>query len=138
MTNLDQPNNTDDKNIPIRIVRVVSFTPLEENAKYKITPTPDPDSPTGVYIPANIAEAIVELEKMLTPEFIEEMKESDLNELMGTSHFGLGEWMRYNWGLWHGSRLSEFLKSKGVSHPDNMSSGIIFVFWHYLNDNPRL
>lgn len=101
--------------------------------KYSLTPTPDLDSPTGVYIPADIDDAIAELEKMLHPALIEEIKVCSPEELIGKYHFGLLMWMRGNWGLWHGSRLAGFLKSQGISHSDSMSSAVLTAFWQYLN-----
>jgi len=44
-------------------------------------------------------------------------------------------WMRNNWGLWRGSRLSKYFNEMGVFHPDDMS-GIILVSYHrYLTGN---
>jgi hypothetical protein len=49
-------------------------------------------------------------------------------------HFGFGLWMRNNWQLWGGSRLSKYFNSLEIYHPDDMS-GIILVSYHrYLNN----
>ena len=50
-------------------------------------------------------------------------------EFSGKYHFGFGMWMRNNWGLWKGSRLSKYFNSIGVYHPDDMT-GIIFDSYH--------
>jgi hypothetical protein len=44
-------------------------------------------------------------------------------------HMALGLWMRNNWGLWKGSRLSKYFTKKGINHPDDMS-GIILYSYH--------
>ena len=50
-------------------------------------------------------------------------------EFTTDSHFGLGLWIRNNWGLWKGSRLSNFFIANGIFHPDDMS-GIILTSYH--------
>lgn len=47
-------------------------------------------------------------------------------------HFGLGMWMRNNWGLWGGSRLQKYFTDRGTAHPDDMSSVVLFYYWHWL------
>lgn len=45
---------------------------------------------------------------------------------MALYHFGIGMWVRNNWGLWSGkSRLLPYFKKKGITHPDNMSGVIL-------------
>lgn len=44
-------------------------------------------------------------------------------------HFGLGMWIRNNWGLWSGkSNLSKNLRLLGIEHPDNMSGFILDTY----------
>lgn len=51
--------------------------------------------------------------------------------------FGLEMWMRNNWGLWHGSRLVQYLNSIGHYYfPDDASSFILKCFWDHLNGQP--
>jgi hypothetical protein len=42
-------------------------------------------------------------------------------------------WIRNNWGLWKGSRLSEYFNNIGIYHPDDMSGIILDTFWCHLN-----
>lgn len=83
----------------------------EKSDIYRIHPTPDPNSPTGIFIPSNIEEAIAELEKALHPQLIEEILGMDKSQLIGSFHFGLGTWMRNNWGLWKSNQLTDSLRS---------------------------
>ena len=88
----------------------------------------------GVYIPANMGECFVELDKLLSEIDKKEMKAQPSRENMIRYHRGFGMWMRNNWGLWGGSRLSKYFNDRGVSHPEDMS-GIILRYYHdWLND----
>lgn len=87
------------------------------------------------YIPKDLDDCFVQLKELLKPEDIEKMKggaEDDMIEY----HFGLGMWMRNNWGLWGGSRLAEWFNARGVQHPDDMSGIILDSFWRHLNEKP--
>jgi len=48
-------------------------------------------------------------------------------------HHGLGTWIRNNWGLWGGSRLQKYFSDKGITHPDEMSSVVLFHYHDWLN-----
>ena len=92
------------------------------------------DTIEGVYIPANMGECFVELDKQLSEIDRKEMKAQPNRENMIRYHRGLGMWMRNNWGLWGGSRLSKYFSDRGVSHPEEIS-GIILEHYHdWLND----
>jgi len=65
------------------------------------------DRKASIYIPANLEECFVELKKTLTPEQLTEFKNKKGNELADV-HFGLGMWIRNNWGLWQKSRLAKY------------------------------
>jgi hypothetical protein len=45
-------------------------------------------------------------------------------------------WLRNNWGLWKGSRLSKWFNEKGIQAPDDMSGIILDSFWRHLNGKP--
>ena len=92
------------------------------------------ESINGVYIPANLGECFVELDKQLTEIDKKEMQAKPKREDMIRYHLGLGTWMRNNWGLWGGSRLSKYFNDKGVSHPEEMSSIILYHYHDWLNN----
>jgi hypothetical protein len=48
-------------------------------------------------------------------------------------HHSLGMWIRNNWGLWGGSRLPKYFTDPDVNHPDNMSSGVLYHYYDWLN-----
>jgi hypothetical protein len=107
--------------------------------KYKLNPTMALNTPSGVYIPAGVIDAITELEKMLDAQLIEEIKNCHRkDELVGEYHYSLGLWMRNNWGLWQGSRLAQYLAGIGHGYEaDYMSGFILECFWKHLNGQPH-
>lgn len=116
-------------------VRLLPEGELEHQQIYKITPTVDTNSVTGILIPNNLEECFVELEKSLTPEFIGEIRQGT-EEDMNRFHHSLGMFLRNNWGLWKESSLSKWFNEKGIHHPDDMSGIIFDSFWRHLNNKP--
>ena len=104
---------------------------------YIIKSMPDAKSPTGVYIPKDINEAMKILDQILSPKFREEIKQKAESEL-DDYHFGLSAWFRNNWaGINEGSRLYKYFESFGtVFSTDDFSSMILISYWRYLNDKP--
>ena len=87
----------------------------------------------GRYIPADLEDAIKELDKELDAKQKKLLRDSaqfvDL-------HFGMGMWIRNNWGLWGHSRLQKYFLKHGVWHADDMSSIIIDEYLNYLQGKP--
>ncbi len=102
---------------------------------WTIHPTEVPKSRYKVYVPISLEDAFVELRKMLPPQAIEKMR-SGTEEEMSLYHLSLGMWIRNNWGLWGGSRLSKYFNGLGLHHPDDMSALILSTFWCHLNSKP--
>ena len=92
------------------------------------------DTINGVYIPANLRECFVELDKQLPEVDRNEMRALPKPESMIRYHHSLGMWMRNNWGLWGGSRLQKYFQDRGVVHPDDMSGVILEHYYDWLND----
>lgn len=91
------------------------------------------DSINGLYIPKNLEECFLELNKLLKPKDIEAIKNlKDRNETI-LYHHGFGTWLRNNWGLWGGSRLQQYLIKKGIDHPDSMSATILEYYYDWLH-----
>ncbi|HEV3470278.1 MAG TPA: DUF6794 domain-containing protein [Pyrinomonadaceae bacterium] len=87
----------------------------------------------GVYIPKNLGEALAEMDKRLTEVDKKEMRALPSREGMIVYHLGPGMWMRNNWGLWGGSRLQKYFTALGVTHPENMSTIILYHYHDWLN-----
>ncbi len=91
----------------------------------------------GVYIPKDIDEAIVELDKKTSPESRIKFQAAGEFEAIAKLHYSLGRWIRYNWGFHGGSRLTLFLNSKGAYHPDEMSWMVMLSYHRHLNKRER-
>ncbi len=104
---------------------------VEERVAYKKRIVAD--SLNGLYIPKNLEECFIELNKLLKPKDVEAIKNlKDRNETI-LYHHGFGTWLRNNWGLWGGSRLQQYLIKKGIDHPDSMSAIILEYYYDWLN-----
>jgi hypothetical protein len=121
--------------LPFGDARAEQQAPAVTENKTELNPTKDPKSKTGVYIPKDLQDALRELDHMLPAEAKDKMKISYEQEGFGY-HFGLGMWLRNNWGLWHGSRLAKHFNKLGVKHPDDISGIILDCYWRYLNGKP--
>jgi len=109
-------------------------TPEEAEAKYKRNIKKSRIN--GVYIPKDHIEALEELKEMSPAESLAKFRTQSEDMVVKKLHFGLGRWIRYNWNFYEGSRLSEQLKSIGVSHPDDMSTFLMRLLHRQLNNNP--
>ena len=86
-------------------------------------------------IPKNLDEAFKELDNILSSQFKVEFKNCNINNLTWY-HFGLGAWIRQNWGFWVDSHLAENLRAvypEAGIHPDDLSRFVIKNYWEYLN-----
>lgn len=88
-------------------------------------------SADSIYIPIDLNDCFKQLDSMFSDSIKTKIKTLTEDEFSGKYHFGFGMWMRNNWGLWKGSRLSKYFNSIGVYHPDDMT-GIIFDSYHRL------
>lgn len=70
-------------------------------------------------IPATLEECFPALDRMLSPEVREKLRSGETAP--AALHFGLGMWIRNNWGLWKGSALSRSLPD---AHPATESARI--------------
>ena len=91
---------------------------------------------TQVDLPATVDAAVRLLQGLVTRDEqakIALLKEDDLQTL----HFGLGQWIRNNLGLWKDN--TALLAATGETHPDDVSEVIIHEFWLRLrNDLPKI
>lgn len=87
----------------------------------------------GVYIPKDLGECFVELDKLLSEIDKKEMQALPKRNDMILYHMGLGMWLRNNWGLWGGSRLQKYFMDRGVTHPDEMSGVVLDHYYDWLN-----
>ncbi len=87
----------------------------------------------NVYIPADLAEAFIELNKRIDQPSKDKFKSHPEEEAARKLHFSLGRWIIHNWGFYEGSRLSHYLKGLGLHHPDDMARFIMITYHRNLN-----
>jgi hypothetical protein len=104
---------------------------LLREAEYKVNIKAD--SIDGVFIPTDLNSCFVQLDKLLNDTLKQNIRSKKTEIDLAEYHFGLGLWMRNNWGLWGGSRLQVYFQNKNVKHPDNMSGLILVAYNKYLN-----
>jgi hypothetical protein len=90
----------------------------------------------GVYIPKNLDDALVQLDQLTSPEAKAKMKAVPEDSVCRYLHGRLGQWMIINWSFYEGSRLSHYLRSAGISYPDDMADFLILAYHKRLNGAP--
>lgn len=94
------------------------------------------DRLNGIYIPKNLDDALAQLDKLTSAESKEKFKSIPEDSVIAVMHNRLGQWMIVNWSFYEGSRLSHYLRSAGVTYPDDMADFLILAFHHYLHGKP--
>jgi hypothetical protein len=101
----------------------------DQEGRLKIEKRMTDEPINDIYIPKDLGECFIELDKLLKESDKKEMQALPKREDMIKYHMGLGMWIRNSWGLWGGSRLQKYFKDKGIEHPDSMS-GIILDYYY--------
>lgn len=104
-------------------------------SKYKKFGRPNPEK--GKLDPdqkfANLTEVLDYLEANVSKE----EQRTFIGTDPGLYHFGIGMWMRNNWGLWDKeSDLHKWFASHGITHADDMSGIILTSFRRRLLGQP--
>jgi hypothetical protein len=94
------------------------------------------DKLNGVYIPKNLEEAMLELDKRISAESKLKIKGIPEDSVCLVMHNRLGQWLILNWGFYGGSRLSHYIRSAGITYPDDMADFIILAYHRRLNSKP--
>ena len=84
------------------------------------------------YIPFDLDDCIQQLDKIFADSSKVKIKAMTEDDFSARMHLNFGMWMRNNWGLWKGSRLSKFFNEKGIYHPDDMSGIILDSYYRHL------
>lgn len=90
------------------------------------------DSLRGVYIPKDLEDCFKQIDGFWDDSTKVKVKQWTEDEFSGRAHHGFGMWMRNNWQLWGGSRLSKYFNDLGIYHPDDMSGIILDSYHRYL------
>ncbi|RMG85938.1 MAG: hypothetical protein D6714_05040 [Bacteroidetes bacterium] len=90
----------------------------------------------GVYIPKDLADAFVQLNRKIDEE--SRAKFTALPDTIAADKlfFSLGRWIIYNWNFYEGSRFSHYLHNLGIHHPDDMARFVIITYHRNLRRQP--
>jgi len=91
------------------------------------------DRLSGIYIPKNLDDALAQLDKLTSPESRLKFKSIPEDSVCRVMHNRLGQWMIVNWSFYEGSRLSNYLRSAGVTYPYDMADFLILAYHRHLN-----
>jgi hypothetical protein len=91
------------------------------------------DKLNNVYIPKNLDDAMLQLDKIISAESQAKIKNIPEDSVCQALHNRLGQWIILNWGFYGGSRLSHYLRSAGVTYPDDMADFLILAYHRRLN-----
>jgi len=90
----------------------------------------------GIYIPKNLDDALVQLDKLISSQKQVELMMIPEDSVIRRLHNTLGRRIIDNWGFYGGSRLSHYLRSAGVTFPDDMGDFIVLAYHRKLNGKP--
>ena len=86
------------------------------------------------YIPKDLNEAMAELDKIVDMVGKAKFKAQDEEMAVKKLHFSFGKWLIVNWGFYEGSRLSHFLRTNGITYPDDMAATLMTCYHRHLNN----
>lgn len=119
---------------PIDLDKTIDIIRKERDDDYKIyLEKLSKDSINGIYIPKDLKDCFLQLDKILSANDKEAIKGLKNKTETIKYHHGLGMWIRNEWGLWGGSRLQKYFLDKKVDHPDSMSSLILEFYYDWLH-----
>ncbi len=84
--------------------------------------------------PKNLNEAIIQLDKVYTVKNKKEIYDMTESEYITKSQFSTGLWIRYNWGLSQGTKLSMYFNDLGIYHPNDMTAIIVHSYYRHLHN----
>ena len=90
----------------------------------------------GVYIPKDMSEAFVELNRLVDEESRNKFKAIPETVAAEKLHFSFGRWLIKNWSFYEGSRLSVYLNQIGLFHPDDLARFVVITYHRNLNREP--
>lgn len=93
-------------------------------------PGGDPDQ----VMPATVDAAVHRMLAMLPDEAKADIAAKSHDQLIEL-HFGLGTWIRNNFGLWQGN--AALAQDAGSNDPDDIAGVIIKALWNQLRDAPK-
>jgi hypothetical protein len=91
------------------------------------------DTLRGEYIPQDLQDCFKQIDRFWNDSIKNIVRNRTEEKFIASAHLGFGMWMRNNWQLWHGSRLTQYFNKIGIYHAENMSGMILSSYYRYLN-----
>lgn len=95
------------------------------------------DKIDDIYIPKNLYDCFIELDKTLNFDSKKQLKEATETWQFNSHMGGLGMWIRNNWGINGGSRLLVYFKDRNVKDRDEISGIIIEQYINWLKGDQK-
>ena len=92
------------------------------------------DTLDGIYIPKDLEDCFKQIDSFWGDSTKNEIQKMTEKTFSGMSYLSFGMWMRNNWCLWGGSRLSKYFNDLEIYHPDDMSGIILDSYYRYVNN----
>lgn len=93
-------------------------------------------SQTKAYVPKDLYDCYLDLERNLEPEVVSKMKSASTVEEAIRNFPQVGAMIKERWELDKKSRIAGYFKKFGIRNPDDMTLIILKGFWHHLNETP--
>jgi len=90
------------------------------------------------YVPKNLDDALAYLDCKWSDKDKEDFKNKTEKDAVTELHFGTGQAIRNNWGLWEKRKnsIKRYFTRHGIYHPDDISSIILTSYHRKLNNKP--
>ncbi len=113
------------------LLPMLAFAQQTEQPEQPADTADTADTEEALPIPEDLPACMAALDSMLGDKDKAWLREHDAVE----AHFGLGMWLRNNWGLWGGDScpLPAYFRAHGIHHPDDMSGLILDCYVQHLN-----
>lgn len=96
------------------------------------------DTINGHYIPKDFADCFKQLDSLLTDKQIRAIQSLSNRRDVEQFDMSVGLWIRNHWGLWEGSRLSQYLSHYKLTAPIFQSNAILQYYYDYLHGDFEL
>ncbi|HPG12722.1 MAG TPA: hypothetical protein PLU37_14410 [Chitinophagaceae bacterium] len=120
-------------NKPLDIENIIKqFQNDRKQWHYKDSSKLTADSIEGIYIPSNLNDCFTQLDRFWSDSLKNVIRNMSESKFTAGEHLNSGMWIRNNWGLHRGSRLTKFFNNIGVSNAEGISGIIITSYYRYL------
>lgn len=84
--------------------------------------------------PKDLEDAIAQLDKKYSDTTKKEIFDMTESEYITKSQFSTALWIRYNWGLSQGTKLSKYFNELGIYHPNDMTAIVVHCYYRHLHN----